>query len=474
MKPIRRRLLTTLAILLGVGACSDRPDTAPTGPSSGADAPEATAVDEAPMAWRGGRHPRELVAAVETWNDNIATFGRLARFSPPVESRASAMANSTMHDIMNAVQRRFEPYAFDGRVRRPVSVEAAIATGAYKVLAALGQGVPLPEAMEFLEQAYRDYIAELDQSDEVSRGVALGNEAAAAMLALRDGDGSAGPLFVVFTSTGEPGKFRSPVGSGTGLTGPQALPHWGNVKPFALTRADQFRAPGMYGAASVGEAIKTRRYLADYAEVKRLGGTVSERTQDQTDIGFFWIESTVQGWNRVARVLAGRRHLDAWRLARLVAHVSLAEADAYISVFETKYHYAFWRPITAIRLGNLAAGTTADPNWLPSSLLVPALGGTPPIPEYSSAHAMAGAAAAAAILANLDGSTAFTMESPTLPGKSRSFRSVNQAVKENADSRIYIGFHFRQATLEGNDQGWKVGRFVTSNTLRRVRGHERD
>jgi len=150
--------------------------------------------------------------------------------------------------------------------------------------------------------------------------------------------------------------------------------------------------------------------------VKRLGGMISERTQDQSDIAIFWIESSAQGWNRIARAIAGQRHLDAWNLARMMAQMSLAIADGYISVFESKYYFNTWRPVTAIRLGNLNPATPGDETWDVASL--PAgLGPTPPIPEYSSAHAVAASAAAQAILANVGGPAPFTVESSTLPGK---------------------------------------------------------
>jgi hypothetical protein len=100
--------------------------------------------------------------------------------------------------------------------------------------------------------------------------------------------------------------------------GPQAIPGWGSVKPFVMTSASQFRSPPMYGTTNVADAVKTALYLQDYDEVQRLGGMVSERTQDQTDIAFFWIESTIQGWNRIARHIADKRQLGAWRLARLL------------------------------------------------------------------------------------------------------------------------------------------------------------
>jgi len=467
-----RSRLTLLTFALALAACSDPAAIEPTMPLLANDDPQVLQLDAAPMAWHRAGRRAELVEAVETWNDNIAQFGVLAAVSPPVESRISAMANTTMHDALNAVQRRFEPYAYDGHVDRPVSVEAAIATGVHDVLAAAGQGLPTPAPLEFINRAYADYMAALEQCDEVTRGVQLGHDAAAAMLALRAGDGSTGPPVAIFTSTGEPGKFRSTVGPATALTGPQAIANWGQVKPFALSSSAQYRAPPMYGAATVAAAVLTPLYLADYTEVKRLGGVVSERTQDQTDMALYWIEHPVQTWNRIARILAGDRHLNAWQLARLVSQVALTQADALISAFDANYHYNFWRPVTAIRLGNLDPTTPGDPSWQVSTISVPAVGATPPFPEHIAAASVLAEAAAQAILANLHGTTRFTMESTTLPGKPRSFRSVSEAARESAEARIYGGAFFRQSLLDGGQQGRSVGRYVTSHTLQRVPGRD--
>lgn len=456
---------TLAALVLTLGCSEPDATTAPT------EEPSEAAAETSLHRNRPGREHREAVLqVVETWNDRIDEFVRLARMSPPIEARAMAMSTTVVHDILNAVWRRFEPYAFDGRAERPLSVEAAVATAVFEVLAPIGAGLTRPDAGAYLAAQHESYMAALGESDDVARGKELGHAAAEAMLAARAGDGSAQPVIVVFTSTGEPGKFRSPVASATALTGPQGLPGWGAVRPFVLASGSQFRSPPMYGAATVEDAVQTAAYRADYEEVRRLGGMVSERTQDQTDIGLFWIESTNRGWNRIARTLGSTGHLDAWRLARLLAHVALAQTDAYIGTFDTKYTYNFWRPVTAIRLGNLDASTPGDPAWQVASMLVPELGATPPIPDYNSAHAMAGGAAAVAIQANIHGTTAFTMESSTLPGKPRSFESVAEAAKENADSRVYVGFHFRQATVEGLRQGRRVGRYVVMHALQPARG----
>ncbi len=466
-----RNQLAGLALLLGLAACNDQPPIEPSAQPPGSDEAQSMELDIAPMAWRGGHRRADLIEAVETWNDNIAQFSTLAATNPPAESRIQAMGNTTMHDVLNAVDRRFDPYAYDGRVTRPLSVEAAIATGTYEVLASIGQGLPTPDALNFITQAYNDYMAALDQCDEVTRGKALGHDAATAMLALRAGDGSSGPPAVVFTSTGEAGKFRSTVATATALTGPQSIPYWGNVRPFVMATGSQFRASPMYGSSTVTAAVQTPGYLADYAEVKRLGGQVSERTQEQTDIGYFWLGGHPQSWNTIARQLAAKRQLNAWRLARLLSHVALARADALISAFETAYYYNLWRPITAIRLGNLDAATPGDPTWQVSTFSIAANGPTPPFPAHSAAPVAAAQAAAQAILADLDGPTGFTLESVTLPGQPRSFRSVDQAVREEADGQVYGGAFFRQATVVGIEQGRKVGRYVADHSLQRAHGH---
>ena len=456
-------------VVLLMAACARDEATAPLTTSSADVRPVSAQVDGAAMAWLGPQK-RSLVDAVGTWNDNVIRFGVLALVSPPVEARIYAMGSVAIHDVMNSVDRRYEPYAYDHQVTAPVSVEAALATATHDVLLSIGEAAGATDAVDFIDQAHASYMTPLGAGDQVDRGVQLGHAVAAAILAQRVGDGADGPPASPFTSTGEPGKYRPTLfPSPDGLSGLQAISYWGSITPFVLASASQYRPGPMYGASNVTDAIATPRYLADYDEVKRLGGIVSERTQDQSDIAVFWIENSAPGWNRIARNVAAQRHLDAWNLARMIGHISLSIADGYISVFETKYVYNFWRPVTAIRLGNLNPATPGDPSWEVASMGV-GLGPTPPIPDYSSAHAVAGSAAGEAILANIDGAISFTVESGTLPGKPRSFRSIRDAVKENADSRIYIGFHFREATLVGIDQGQRVGRYVTSHSLQRVRG----
>jgi hypothetical protein len=221
--------------------------------------------------------------------------------------------------------------------------------------------------------------------------------------------------------------------------------------------------------------LTSQRYAADVNEVQRLGGdgvtTPSARTAEQTEIALFWVESSPLLWNRIARTVATSKGLDPWQSARLFGLLNLALTDGYIGTFETKYHYRFWRPVTAIRLaaidGNPA--TTADPTWTP---LLP----TPPIPDYDSGHAVEGGVAAQVLTRffHTDRMT-FSLCSFTLPTGQmcsdasptlRHFSRFSQAAKENAVSRIYVGFHFRDAVVTGTRHGEKIGNWTVNNAMR--------
>jgi hypothetical protein len=224
--------------------------------------------------------------------------------------------------------------------------------------------------------------------------------------------------------------------------------------------------------------VTSKRYATDLAEVQALGGdgitTPSARTADQTQVAYFWLESSPLAWNRIARTLADSQGLDEWESARLLALLNMALADGYVSSFAAKYGNPSWRPVTAIREadrdGNPA--TTADPTWTP-------LVTTPPIPEEDSAHAVEGAAAAAVFRAFFGtDAISFSACSRLLPDGTctdadptlRTFDSFSAAAQENADSRVYIGFHFRHATEAGLKRGDKIGSYVVHRYLKPLRG----
>ncbi|HYN28895.1 MAG TPA: vanadium-dependent haloperoxidase, partial [Dermatophilaceae bacterium] len=299
-------------------------------------------------------------------------------------------------------------------------------------------------------------------------GVAVGARAARAILAAREDDGSDTPLFDFDYPQGTaPGQWR--------FTPDRPLafaPGWAQVEPFAL------RSGGAGFHVRPPYPLRSRAYAKDVNEVKRLGGdgvsTPSARTPDQTQAALFWLESSPLQWNRIARTTAANRGLDPWRSARLLAYLDMALADGYVASWSVKYTNPFWRPVTAIREADTDGNprTTADPTWTPLAV-------TPPIPDHDSAHAVQGGAAST-VMARVFGTdrVAFRTCSLTLPDgqqcddaspTTRGYRSLSQAARENALSRIWVGYHFRNASITGLHHGQQVARLVMAGRLTPVR-----
>ncbi len=304
------------------------------------------------------------------------------------------------------------------------------------------------------------------------KGIALGKSAAKAMLDKRNNDGMADAMFPI-TEGITPGAYRftfpfnGPPFNNPPFTGLYDFPGWGTVKPFGLNTGKQFR-PGQ------PDDVSSSAYAADFNEVKSLGRYNSvTRTEDQTEIAKFWAESSPQGWNRIAVTILKKKNSNAWQAARLLALLQMSEADAYIGCMEAKYHYFYWRPVTAIHLADTDnnPATTKDAvwevlGWNPAGPPEIPFWPTPPIADYPSAHATAGGAGAE-ILKMFFGKDdiEFSTKSATFPGI-RYFSSFSKAARENSLSRIYIGFHFRKACNEGEDQGEKIGKWNYEHQLR--------
>lgn len=325
-------------------------------------------------------------------------------------------------------------------------MEAAIAAAAHDVLFAVAV-----TQRPAIDAAYSKALAGVADAAAREAGIAIGKRAAAAILARREGDRSGDD--VSWPGSSYPGKWRSTPAQNL----PAAYPGWGRVTPFALRTGDQFRAaPPM--------DLYSGEYAADLNEVRLVGGEVSVvRTPEQSEIARFWYEGSVQAWNRIARDLAEQQGGDLWRTARLFALVNVAMADGYIGVFDSKYFYNFWRPITGIREGfsdgNL--DTDGDPAW--NSYLT-----TPNFPEWPSAHAVEGAAVAT-VMAGFFGTdyVAFSATSGApYAGTTRQFYGFSHAARENADSRVLAGIHFRSSVQEGLNQGRNIGHWILENFFR--------
>jgi len=434
--------------------------------------------------WAGPRVAR--ADAITDWNANAAAAAQAACITPgdnPLhESRLYAMVHLAAHDALNAIQRRSRPYAYDAEARAGTSAEAAVAAAARDVLvsqiALIGAPVPPQCISAGIARAEADYakaLAVIADGAAKTQGIALGQAAAAAIIARRANDGANAPLVdPSFVQGTAPGQWRFTPGSP-----PIAFAaSWGQVTPFVLRDAAQFRPGPPLTVSCEGQrrhnADDCRIYANDLKEVRRLGSdgisAPSARSADQTEIALFWLESSPLAWNRIARSVSAAQGLDLWQNARLFGLMNVAQADGYVASWATKYNYRFWRPVTAIREaahdGN--PGTTADPAWM-------SLRPTPPVPDYESAHAVEGAAAAE-VMKRVFGRDhiAFSACSLSLPAGSncndgnpvrRSFRGFDQAASENADSRVYVGFHFRDAVEKGLKHGRQIGHWAVNHTL---------
>jgi hypothetical protein len=396
---------------------------------------------------------------------------------PSKESRYYAMVNIAMHDALNNIVPKYKPYALLNARDKNADPDAAVAQAAYEVIVAFYNQLNGPVSMT--PQSAKDYISNLRQQvlsditngEAKTKGIALGHASAQAILAKRLNDGVAASMYPIAEGT-LPGQYRftfpfnGPPFNTPPFTGLYDSPGWGNVTPFAMTAGDQF-LPGP------PDAVTSAAYTADFNEVKSLGRyNSSTRTAEQTEIAKFWVESSPRGWNRIARNIIELKHMKAWQVARFLALLQMTEADTYIGSLGAKIHYFYWRPVSAIQLaatdGN--PNTTADSDWqvigwnpggAPDMRYFP----TPPIADYPSGHATAGGGAAE-LLKSFFGADdiSFNTSSATFP-TTRSYTSLSQAARENSLSRIYVGYHFRKACLEGEQMGRNIGKWVYEHYL---------
>ncbi len=376
--------------------------------------------------------------AVMDWN---ATAAALPIPAPPVLARVMAAMHGAVHDAVNAIEPRFEAYRFRVEAPSGASQDAAVASAAHGVLAAL---VPAQKAA--LDSALAQALAKVGDERSKADGVAVGKAAADRMLAWRAKDNFDAKADDK-PGTGAGVWQRTPPGLVAG-----ALPQLGGVTPFVLNSVDQFAAKGR-------PALTSREFARDLDEVKRLGGRHStERTADQTAVAVFWSGNEIPQLNAVARAASQARKLSMHDNARLFALLHTAAADALIVAFRIKYQENAWRPITAIRAGHGAVA--ADPNW--ESLLV-----TPPHPDYPSAHCIV-TGAMAQVMRELFGSdeVKYSYVFPPGLGMMRSYTSLAQIEKEMEDARAFAGIHFRSTNEHSTELGRKVGAYAVANHFR--------
>ena len=391
------------------------------------------------------KHQRAINAVVH-WNSVAEqAFTPSQGTNPMAHSRIFAILHASIHDALNAIDRRYESYTPGLPAARNANADAAVAAAAREVLVRL-----VPEQAALVETAYGRALAEIRNGAAKTAGIATGQAAAWATLNRRQDDGAAAAGFPYVPGAGA-GEYR--------FTPPfdfAALPGWGSVKPFVIDRPEhELDGP---------QALASRAYARDFDFIKAIGHADSKtRSAEQSEIAKFWYEDSTLGWNRIANTVMRQRGTDAWDAARAFALVHFAMADGFIAGFGEKYEHRFWRPETAIRAaaddGN--AQTEADAAWKP--LLI-----TPPVPDYPSTHTVLGWAAAEVLIELFGDRERYELTSLTLPGVTRSYRGFSKPAEENGLSRLYAGIHFRHAVSEGRRQGRSIGQAV-AEALPRVR-----
>ena len=419
------------------------------------------------------------------------------QLGPGRASRAMAIVHISVFDAVNAIAGDYEAYSRMPRAPEGASMQAAIAQAAHDTLIAM-----FPAQVDDMNEELSDDLGQMRNGPSKLMGMRVGAKAAELILAARRDDGSQyvePKLGIGFFTKDAPGKWRQdPISLvPTALGAP-----WGAVEPFVISAGARFRVPPP-------PALRSREYASAYNEVKRLGGnditTPTDRTDDQTFTGIFWAYDGTPSlcapprlYNQIAMTIADKMHTDTVELARLLALVNVAMADAGIAIWESKYYYQFWRPITAIREADAGTGPTGlgdrnpltegDPSFTPLGAPASNLTGpnfTPPFPGYPSGHAGFGGALFET-LRRFYGTDAipFTFTSDEFNGETvgndgqvrplrpKSFQTLSQAEDENGQSRIFLGIHFAFDKTDGIQQGRRVADYVFGNAFQPARGHD--
>lgn len=354
--------------------------------------------------------------------------------APTVSAIHLAMVQGAVYDAVNAIDGGHEGYLLTSRVALPSdSKDAATAAAAHRVLLNI-----VPTQQTVLDAEYAMALSAIPDSSAKTRGIAVGEAAAAAMIAARTNDGRFGAFrFILGTA---PGAWRPELPAF--ISDPNAWVK--DVKPFLVRSASQFRSSGPL-------PLTSHEYAKEFNEVKSLGSATSTtRTADQTYVAQYWAEQPVGTWSRILRTISGQQGLSVVDNARLYAMAYMAAADAVITVWDSKAFWSFWRPITAIRLaatdGNPA--TVADPTWLP---LIP----TPPYPEEPSGH-LGVSSSMIGTLHDFFGTDRIGWTDTNHAGMTRSYTNLPDALAEIINLRVWSGIHFRTA----DEHSAKIGKRI--------------
>jgi PAP2 superfamily len=380
---------------------------------------------------------------ITDWDDiavkTIQPPGPVPPIGVDLTFRASALVEVAMFNAVDCIEPKYQPYGMQLEPSRDTSQDAAAATAAATVLMKL---VPTSN----VKQQLADYLAKIPDGPAKDRGIKVGQDAATKTIEMREKDGATARN--AYRPIAEPGKYTITAST---------VGYWAiQAKPFALKSDDQFR-PG------APPDLKSDAWARGYNEIKEIGEKYStKRTPQQTETARLWLSAGPIAYNTWVRQIAVAKNMSVIDTARFMALLTIAQADAVQAVYEAKWHYMFWRPMTAIRNGDIDGNdkTERDATW-------EALDITPLHPEYPCAHCIL-SGAASAVIQKVIGTADIpevTITTPTAPGAVHKATNVNAVADEIASARIYAGFHYRNSTEVGRAMGQQIGEYVVANAL---------
>ncbi|QIG93473.1 vanadium-dependent haloperoxidase [Bradyrhizobium sp. 6(2017)] len=391
--------------------------------------------------------PPAFANVITDWDEKavvaVTPMAALNGTSPYTAIRMLAMVHTAMFDAVNSIERRYQPYLVQLPADPTTSKDAAAAAAAATVLATIDD-----KTAGDMKRALVAYLGSIPDGPAKSDGIRLGESVAAKLLEERAHDGSSAPD--AYRPRTSPGVYVP-----TAIT---LSSMWPDMKPFAMTAGSQFRpAPPV--------SLDSEDWARDYNEIKDYGGQNStKRTGQQTETARFWI-NPLTGYQPFLRQLATAKQMDVVDSARFMALSVVGLNDAIIAVLDAKYQYNFWRPITAIRNGDIDGNpnTDRDATWQP-------IGPTPMHPEYPCSHCIQSGAVAGVVKAVL-GTEDFpevALTNPALPGVVHHFANVGAMTEEVANARIWAGFHYRFSTRIGTQMGFQIGDYVVKSVMQPV------
>ena len=371
----------------------------------------------------------------------VTPMATLGGTSPYMAQRMMGIVHVAMFDAVNSIERRYQPYLVQLPAAPSTSKDAAAAAAAAAVLASIDA-----KTASDMKIALATYLASIPDGEAKSEGIRLGEAVAARVLQARAKDGSDAPD--AYRPRTTPGVYVP-----TAIT---LSSMWPNMKPFAMASPSQFRPKPPISLAS-------EEWVANYNELKDYGGQHSaKRTPLQTETAKFWLVGPPVAYHPFVRQLVIAKQMSVVDSARLMALVAIGLNDAIIAVLDAKYHYDFWRPITAIRNGDIDGNpaTEREATWQP-------IAPTPMHPEYPCAHCIQSGSVAGVVkgvLGTLD-IPEIAMTSPTAPGVTHRWTNMATFTDEVASARIWAGFHYRFSTRVGTAMGYQIGEHVVQSVM---------